>query len=166
LPVVCGGAIHLIRRQAGRRHLRTIPAVDRFGPWPLLVPAAVIAVGIVSGIFVAATTPLSDEGLRRAARWRAFRAHVKGVSRGEQTADPDSRSSLLPFAVAAGLASAWGKYLKDRPGALPAWFHPMSSASGDVAFVTFVTTSGATHGPGAGGGVAGGAAGGGASGAG
>jgi hypothetical protein len=140
--------------------------VDRFGPWPLLVPAAVIAVGIVSGIFVAATTPLSDEGLRRAARWRAFRAHVKGVSRGEQTADPDSRSSLLPFAVAAGLASAWGKYLKDRPGALPAWFHPVSHASGDVAFVAFVTTSGATHGPGAGGGVAGGAAGGGASGAG
>ncbi len=139
---------------------------DRLGPWPLLVPAAVIAVGIVSGIFVGATTPLSDEGLRRAARWRAFRAYVKAVSRREQLAEPDSRSSLLPFVVAAGLASAWGKYLKDRPGALPAWFHPVSHASGDVAFVAFVTTSGATHGAGGGGVAGGGAAGGGASGAG
>jgi hypothetical protein len=140
--------------------------VDRFGPWPLLVPAAVVFVGIVSGIFVAATTPLSDEGLRRAARWRAVRAYVKAVSRGDQVAAADTRPSLLPFVVAAGLASAWGKYLKGRPGALPAWFHPVSHASGDVAFVAFVTTSGATHGPGAGAGVAGGAAGGGASGAG
>jgi hypothetical protein len=140
--------------------------VERFGPWPLVVPAAIVFVGIASGIFAAATTPLSDEGLRRGARWRAFRAHVKAVSRGEQPEAADSGPSLLPFVVAAGLASAWGKYLKNRPGALPAWFHPISNASGDAAFVTFVTTSGATHGAGAGGVAAGGAAGGGASGAG
>jgi hypothetical protein len=140
--------------------------VDRFGPWPLLLPAAIMVVGIASGIFLAATTPLSDEGLRRAARWRAFRAYVKGVSRGEQVAAPDTGASVLPFVVAAGLASAWGKYLKNRPGELPAWFHPVSRASSDVAFVAFVTTSGATHGGGGGGAASAGGAGGGASGAG
>jgi Predicted membrane protein (DUF2207) len=141
-----------------------VALVDRFGAWPMLLPAALALVGIAALIFAASTTPLSNEGVRRAARWRGFRGYMKAL-----TQDPDRLAvqglpTLLPFAVAIGLASAWAKYLKHHPGSVPSWFSAHSTASPDSAFASFLTASGA-HDGGAGA-AGGGAAGGGSSGAG
>jgi hypothetical protein len=136
--------------------------VSRYGPWPMLIPAALAVVGVASMIFAAATTPLSNEGLRRAVAWRGFREHLKAVSQDKQTT-ATGVETLLPFAVAMGLAAGWAKYVKRHPGNAPTWFRALSATSRDHAFTSFVTST-AAHGSAAGGG--GGAAGGGASGAG
>jgi hypothetical protein len=136
--------------------------VGRYGGWPMLIPAAFAVIGVSAMIFAAATTPLSDEGLRRAAGWRGFREHLKAIAQERQPAATDVHA-LLPFAVAAGLAAGWAKYVKRHPGNVPPWFRALSAASQERAFVALMTSA---EGHGSAGTGAGGAAGGGASGAG
>ena len=137
--------------------------VNRFAGWPMLLPAGLAIVGVASFIFAGSVTPLSNEGVRRAARWRGFRSYLKDVSRQREQPLVPNLDDLLPFAVATGLGPYWGRYIKKHPGSVPVWFRALSDASQDRAFTAFVTSSG-SHG---GGGAAGaGAAGGGASGAG
>jgi predicted membrane protein DUF2207 len=137
--------------------------VNTFGPWPLLIPAALAIAGIIGLIATAASTPLSNEGIRRAERWRGYQAFLKSAAHDRERLIGDP-SAVLPFAVALGLASAWAKYVKSHPAALPGWFRAVSSGGDQGAFAAFIAYSGATgHGGGAAGG---GAAGGGASGAG
>lgn len=136
--------------------------VEQHGAWPMLIPGSLIVIAVVSLIFAAATTPLSNEGVRRAMRWRDFRSHLSAVASDKRTSAGTPVTALLPFAVALGLASVWSKFLKQHAYPAPAWFHALP---GDAhAFPAFVAAGG-THGGGVHGG-GGGAAGGGASGAG
>jgi Predicted membrane protein (DUF2207) len=137
--------------------------VSRYGPWPMLIPAALALIGMAGLIFAAATTPLSNEGLRRAASWRGFRDYLKGLMQERGQPADSGVARLLPLAVATGLAAGWAKYVKRHPGSVPPWFRALSPASQDRAFTAFVTSTGAHGHAGA---AAGGAAGGGASGAG
>jgi uncharacterized membrane protein len=138
--------------------------VREFRGWPMLIPAAVILVGIVGFIFQGAMTVLSNDGVQRAARWRAYQRHLKDVARGQAHLTADTPARVLAFAVALGLATAWSKFVKVHPAAVPSWFSALSSSRND-AFPAFIADGGAI-GAGGGGAGAGGAAGGGGSGAG
>ncbi len=143
-----------------------IPAaifVDSFGPWPLVVPAAVVVLGIIAIIMHAAHTPLSNEGIRRARAWRGFQRFVRQVTHDRATVPPEAAERLLPYVVATGLATGWAAYLKKHGHGVPAWFRGASGDRGDLAFAYFVGAGGA--GPSSGGAAGSGAAGGGASGA-
>jgi hypothetical protein len=144
-------------------------AVGRFGPWPMLIPAALVAVAVAALICYGGHTPLSNDGVRRAERWRAFRAHLRAVSRAGAAGQPDETiRQWLPYAVAAGLAPAWVRFVKRHPGITPDWFRTLSSHDGPASFAAFLASSGpggganGAHGASAG---AGASAGGGASGA-
>ena len=145
-----------------------VPFIGRFGPWPLLIPAALLAVGVASLIVGATITVLSNEGVRRARQWRDYRKYLRMVAGGKTPALGGSLGRALPYAVALGLASAWAKFLKTQPQLAPAWFRALpTSASDSAAFVAFVAYGGGGASSGGSGGAAGaGAAGGGASGAG
>jgi hypothetical protein len=135
--------------------------VDDYGGWPLLIPAALAVTGIVAFISHAAHTPLSNEGVRRARQWRAFRDYLKQVAQDRAAVPAGGTGRLLPFAIALGLADSWSKFLKKHRLSVPAWFQA-AAADRHTAFVAFVA-HGAAHGHGAHGGAGG--AGGGASGA-
>jgi hypothetical protein len=137
--------------------------VRQFGGWPLLIPAALGAAALVGSILSTTVTPLSNEGFRRAKEWRAYGRYLKDVTR-DRVAFQDSLASILPFAVALGLAGAWATLVKRFPDAIPPWFRGIAAAD-DGAYAAFIATGGAGDG-GAGAAGAGGAAGGGASGAG
>ena len=141
-----------------------LPLIDRFGPWPLLIPLAMFIAALAGFVFQGTTTPLSNEGVRRRDRWLAYQKHLNEVARSKAHLRIPSPAHLLPLAVALGLASAWSKLIKNYPTATPSWFHAVSSSGDDAAFPAFIA-AGAVHSSGHGGG-AGGAAGGGASGAG
>ena len=116
----------------------------------------------------ATITVLSNEGVRRARRWRDYRKYLRMVAGGKQPALGGSLGRALPYAVALGLAGAWAKFLKTQPQLAPPWFRALpASASDPAAFVAFVAYGGAGASSGGhGGGAGAGAAGGGASGAG
>jgi uncharacterized protein (TIGR04222 family) len=142
--------------------------VDAHGPWTLLIPAALAVLGLGACIFGATITPLSNEGVRRAARLRGYRRHLTDVGRGKDSRIPDSISAALPFAVAFGLADAWSKVMKRHHHGVPPWFHALPTGDDRGAFNAFIVTGGAgaaSRGGGTGVGGAGGAAGGGSSGA-
>jgi uncharacterized protein (TIGR04222 family) len=137
--------------------------VNEYQGWPMLIPAALLAVSLVGFIFQATVTPLSNEGVQRRERWRAYQRHLKDVARQKQHMTADSPAHVLPFAVSLGLASAWAKFIKSGPVAVPAWFQAIAAHGDDGAFPAFIGAGGAgAHGHGA---ASGGAAGGGASGA-
>src|SRR6185437_11425900 len=72
-----------------------IPAVamiDQQGPWPLLVPLALVIGGFVAIIAGATMTVLSDQGAMAAAQWLGYRQHLKGIAKGRGAAQP----SVLP----------------------------------------------------------------------
>lgn len=141
--------------------------VERFGPWPMLIPAALGVVGASALICFAAHTPLSNEGIQRARAWRGFRQHLRDVARDREPSPNDTVTrQMLPYAIALGLAHAWASYLKKHRSAAPDWFRAIAASGGDsaVAFSSFVASGGAHAGGHAHGG-AGAAAGGGASGA-
>jgi len=140
--------------------------VEKFGAWPMLVPGAVMFVGLVGLIAAAASTPLTNEGVRRAAAWRSFGRHLKSVAGDRDRLTAESAMQVLPFAVALGLAGAWAKYMRRHPSGLPSWFQALSTARDDDAFPAFIVAGGAQNAHGGAGGAGGGAAGGGASGAG
>jgi hypothetical protein len=149
--------------------LLVVPAVflvSRYGGWPFLIAGAVGLVSAIGFIFYGSLTPLSNEGVRRAERWRAYQKHLKDVARERAHLSSDSPSRLLPFAVALGLAGAWSKYMKNHPTGIPPWFRALAVSDDDSGFSAFVAAGGAPADGGAGGGGAGGAAGGGGSGAG
>jgi hypothetical protein len=142
-----------------------IPAavlIDRYGPWPLVVPAAFIALTAIALIMYAAITPLSDEGIRRARGWRGFQKFLRQVTRDRAVLPAASGQRLLPFAIATGLAAAWASYLKKHEQHVPDWFRAVAHDQSAVAFAYFVGAGGSSPSSGAGGS---GAAGGGASGA-
>jgi hypothetical protein len=141
---------------------------ETYGAWPMLVPLAMLLVGFGAIIMPAALTPLSNEGVRRAEHWRAFRKHLSDP----QGIEPrwggagSAEARILPFAVALGLAAAWSKFMKKRNASTPAWFQAASRIDSGNSFAVFVAMGGTSaHGGGAGGSGGGGAAGGGASGA-
>ena len=143
--------------------------VERIVPWLLTIPGALVLLSVTALIFAGAHTPLSNDGVRRAAQWRAFKKHLRDVPRtdGAVSLGESSPASLLPLAVALGLGVSWAKLFKHRAADLPSWFHALSSADANGAFVAFVGTGGAgAHGGGSGGAGGAGAAGGGSSGAG
>jgi hypothetical protein len=137
--------------------------VDQYRGWPLLVPGALVAVAFAGFMMMGATTPLSNEGVRRGERWRAYRRHLKDVAKHQASLASPSPTGVLSLAIALGLASAWAKLLKSTPGFVPTWFHAFASSGDDGAFPAFVAYGGASAASSHGGG--GGAAGGGASGA-
>jgi hypothetical protein len=140
--------------------------VSRYEGWPFLIAGAVGLVSVIGFIFYGSLTPLSNEGARRAERWRTYRQHLKAVAREQVHLTADSPSRLLPFAVALGLASGWSKYMKNHPTGIPPWFRAVALSGDDTGFCAFVAAGGAGSDGGAGGAGAGGAAGGGGSGAG
>jgi hypothetical protein len=150
--------------------LLVIPVIflsRQYEGWPLMIAGAVAAVAVLGFIFYGALTPLSNEGVRRAERWLAYRKHLKEVARERVHLTSDSPSRLLPFAVALGLAGAWSKYVKNHPTGVPPWFRALAVSGDDGGFPAFIAMSGAgADGGGGGAGAAGGAAGGGSSGAG
>jgi hypothetical protein len=137
---------------------------SRFGGWPLLIPGTVFVLSLCSVFFAASITPLSNEGVRRGHRWRAYRKYLQDVAAGKQLASSTLISTVLPYAVALGLASAWAKFLKRHPQAAPVWFQALHGTD-QAAFAGFVAAGGASASSGGGAG-GGGAAGGGSSGAG
>ncbi len=135
-----------------------------YGAWPLAIPGALLALAVCAFIFGAATTPLSNDGVRRAARWRDYRRHLRAVAQGKRSPAGLALASVLPFAVALGLAHSWSSFLKKQGFTVPNWFRALPAGDGaSSAFPAFIATSGAGA---SGGGAGGGAAGGGASGAG
>ena len=131
--------------------------VSRHGGWPLLLPAAVGLVALAALIFASTVTPLSNDGLRRASRWRAYRTHLASVARGEHPPAGTPGETILPLAVALGLALAWSKYSKRQGEPAPAWFHVSEGGNVHAAFPALIATGGTSAG-GGGGGVAGGGA--------
>jgi hypothetical protein len=136
--------------------------VEQYQGWPMLIPAALLAVALIGFIFQAATTPLSNEGVRRRERWRAYQKHLKEVAEQKRHLTTDSPAHVLPFAVSLGLASAWAKLIQSHPVAVPVWFHAIAAHGDDGAFPAFIGAGGAASSGGASGGAG---AGGGASGA-
>jgi hypothetical protein len=173
-----GGLVEESRQAIKRRYNRAgigllaagslgvVPAAllnDRHGAWPLAIPGALLALAVCAFIFGAATTPLSNDGVRRAARWRDYRRHLRSVAQGKRSPAGIALSGVLPFAVALGLADVWSAFLKKQGFTVPNWYHALPSNGGHSAFPAFIATSGASA---SSGGAGGGAAGGGASGAG
>lgn len=140
--------------------------IPRYEGWPFLLPFALCASGIVGIILATVTSPLSDQGLVQAARWRGFRRYLKSVV---DAKDHGPASAFKPrwivYGIAVGLAPQWARYLKANPGAAPAWFHSLKPDD-SAAFAAFIGTQSAANGGGGAGGGGGGAAGGGGSGAG
>jgi hypothetical protein len=137
--------------------------INQQGPWPLLVPLALVIGGLIAIVAGATMTVLSDQGTLAAAQWLGYRQHLKDVAKGGR----DAPSAVLPprslvYAVALGLAPQWSRYLKRHASAVPPWFGAIGEDPGDsaAAFASFVHSGGASGASGAG------AAGGGGSGAG
>jgi hypothetical protein len=142
--------------------------VDGSGPWPLLVPLALVIVGITGLLCHVGHTQLSNDAVRRAESWRAFRAHLRDVAHDRGAAPGDDKvRGWLAYAVAAGLATAWATHLKRHRRDAPPWFHALASQDSGSSFASLVAIGGADsdghHGVSAAGGGA--AAGGGSSGA-
>lgn len=135
-----------------------------FGPWPFIVVGAIVLVAVIGLIAGGSTTPLSDMGARRAARWRAYKEGLKDSAEAGGAAFVPKAGDVLAMAVALGLGGLWSKQLKQHPGHAPAWFQGLGD-SDPGAMAALVAMGDASHGGAAGGGAAG-AAGGGGSGAG
>ena len=148
---------------------------DRFGEPVLSIPIALFAVGVTGTIVGASLSPLSEEGHRRAERWRAFKRTLGGAddAAGASLPHTDRVEQWLPYAVAFGTALAWMKRLQKQGVTMgPSWLsamtregaHGPANIGATVAILSAGSSAGAHAGGHAGG--AGGAAGGGASGAG
>jgi hypothetical protein len=122
--------------------------VESFGPWPMLISAALAILALASFIMAAAHTPLSNDGLRRVREWRGFRRHLRDLARDRAPSPGDNTlRQMLPFAIALGMAQSWSSYLKRHRYAAPEWFHAISPADDNqvVAFSAFVSSGGMGH---------------------
>jgi hypothetical protein len=107
------------------------------GAWPVALFVGLAAAGIVTLIFYGTmTTPLTNEGVQRGRHWRAYRDHLKNVSRNSGRIPAVS----LAYPVALGLAGQWSKHFKRHPSAPPAWFQ---SSGGSSAYAAFIAAAGA-----------------------
>ena len=152
-----------------------VPLLDRLGESLLALPIALLIVGVVAMITGATWSPLSEEGHKRAERWRAFKRSLGDVSESPGGSAPtiERLERWLPYAVAFGTAHAWLKRLQKQGIALgPSWLTAVSRegavGQANLGATIAVISAGSSAGAHAGGGAAGaaGAAGGGASGAG
>jgi hypothetical protein len=109
-----------------------------YGGWPLVVPAALTAAALAGLILHATSTPLSNEAIRRARRWRAHKDHLKALAK--EPSGSGVASDALPYAIAFGLAGDWSKRLKAHPVQSPSWFH---SEEGGPAYASFIAHAGA-----------------------
>ena len=143
-------------------------AVGRFQGWPLFVPGSITLVAVAALAISTSLTPLSDEGLRQAAGWRAFKRYLREVGRGGTSSlEPQRFAEYLPYAAAFGSALGWARQLKKQGvGVAPPWMRAMGHASdgglGGLIVVLSTATSAGGH---VDAGASAGAAGGGASGA-
>jgi hypothetical protein len=122
-----------------------IPAISisrHHGGWPLLISAALAVNAVAAFILAATTTPLSNDGLRRAVRWRDYRKHLTAVAQGKGPSAGLPLPGALAFAVALGLAETWARFLKRAGHSIPAWFHPLPADDDRSAFPAFIATSG------------------------
>lgn len=143
--------------------LSVIPAgllTDEYGGWTMLIPGALALTALLALVFYEAVTPLTNDALRRSREWRSFKRHLKEVAGGRAAAH-EPAAQVLPFAIALGLGSAWSKYLRNHPDAVPGWFQAFGTVDAGAAFAAFVVTSGASGGStgGSGAGAGGGASG-------
>jgi len=153
----------------------TLPLFERVGAFLLTIPGALLIAGVMGAIVGQSLTPFSDQGLQRARMWKAYGRHLAAVAKGQRKeVSAEHLESVLPMAVAFGVALSWAKRL-DKQGALgvPAWFHALARQDGQpntgalIEMLTMANTAGAHVTSSAGGaGAAAGAAGGGSSGAG
>ena len=171
--VIMAGLFILLLSMAG--FVMSVALFDRVGEPVLSLPIALLAVGVVGMITGAALSPLSEEGHRRAERWRAFKRTLGDASEGSAGSAPGAErlEHWLPYAVAFGTALAWMKRLQKQGITMgPSWLaavsrdgtHGSASIGATVAILSAGSSAGAHAGGHAGG--ASGAAGGGASGAG
>jgi hypothetical protein len=141
-----------------------------FGPWPLLVTAALATTGILALAAGGATSRWTVAGEEAAAQWRAFERYLRQLERGP--AQPDRAELLaryLAYALAFGRGDHWARRMAAADAPPPPWFQALSEEADrdarSAAFVALVAAASATGSSGAAA-AAGGAAGGGASGAG
>ena len=167
------GLVILLSSIAG--FIGSVALFDRVGQPVLAVPIALLIVGVAGMITGASLSPLSEEGHRRAERWRAFKRTLGNASENSAGGAPAIKrvEEWLPYAVAFGTALAWMKRLqKQGVTAGPSWLaavtrdgaHGPAGIGATVAILSAGSSAGAHAGGHAGG--AAGAAGGGASGAG
>jgi predicted membrane protein DUF2207 len=134
----------------------------------VFLPLGVALAGFMTSLLWLTFSPLTAQGQRQAAQWKAFSRYLKDIMHGrEPVADPETFGAYLVYAASFGFAEQWVKYFQ-RQGMVdvPPWFHSLATArADDMAY--FVTMIAASHAAGtASGAGGGGAAGGGASGAG
>jgi hypothetical protein len=155
--------------------IASVALLDRVGEPVLALPIALLIVGVMGMITGAALSPLSEEGHRRAAHWRAFKRALGDAAGNSPGATPavEHLERWLPYAVAFGTALAWLKRLQKQGVALgPSWLTAVSREGAigpaNVGATVAILSAGSSAGAHAGGhaGGAAGAAGGGASGAG
>jgi len=151
----------------------SVALFDRFGEPVLSIPIALFAVGVTGMIVGVSLSPLSEDGHRRAERWRAFKRSLGDDGDGGSLPHTDRVEQWLPYAVAFGTALAWMKRLQKQGVTMgPSWLSAMTreGAHGpaNIGATVAILSSGSSAGAHAGGNVGGasGAAGGGASGAG
>ena len=121
--------------------LALLLVIDAFGAWPLAIPAAFALGGICAVILYATSTPLSNEGVRRAELWRGYRTYLKSLTKPGAAGPAPAADARLPYAVALGLTGEWATYLKRHPSAAPAWFHASDGVAADHA--AFIAAAGA-----------------------
>jgi len=171
--VMAAGLVLIFSSIAG--FAASVALFDRTGEPVLLVPAALLLVGVTGMIAGASLSPLSEEGARRADRWRAFKRTLadEAGAPGVSTPSTERLERWLPYAVAFGTALAWMKRLQKQGVSVgPSWLstisqegaHGPASIGATVAILSAGSSAGAHAGGHAGG--AAGAAGGGSSGAG
>jgi len=155
--------------------IASVALFDRVGESVLAVPISLLIVGVAGMITGASLSPLSEDGHRRAGRWRAFKRTLGEASETSAGSAPsvERLEHWLPYAVAFGTALAWMKRLQKQGVTMgPSWLaavsrdgaHGPASIGATVAILSAGSSAGA-HAGGHAGGVSG-AAGGGASGAG
>jgi len=171
--VVLIGLVMMLLSIAG--FIVSVTLFDRVGEPVLSLPIALLIVGVAGMITGASLSPLSEEGYRRAGRWRAFKRTLGDASEASAGSAPGAQQleHWLPYAVAFGTALAWMKRLQKQGVTIgPSWLaavsrdgaHGPAGIGATVAILSAGSSAGA-HAGGHAGGVSG-AAGGGASGAG
>ncbi|HNV01874.1 MAG TPA: DUF2207 domain-containing protein [Vicinamibacterales bacterium] len=90
----------------------SIAFIERAGEPVLALPIAALIVGITGIVTGAHLSPLSEEAIGRAERWRAYRRYLADSSTRAGTA-ARSFERVLPYAAAFGLALGWAKRLQN-----------------------------------------------------
>jgi len=168
--VIAAGLVILCSSIAG--FIASVALFDQFGEPVLMLPIALLVVGVVGMVTGASFSPLSEEGHRRAEHWRAFKRTLEGKADAPSVAVTHAErvEHWLPHAVAFGAAITWMKRLQKQGVTLgPSWLTTVSREGSvgpaNIGATVAILSSGSSAGAQAGGhaGGAGGAAGGGSS---